>query len=48
MHECVWTPDARGKDKILLDLEDLKTRSSNLHWILAGDFNIITSLAEKK
>jgi hypothetical protein len=33
---------------MLLDLEDLKAFSSNLHWILAGYFNIITSLAEKK
>ena len=36
------------KRRMLLDLEDLKTYSNNLHWILAGDFNIITSLAEKK
>jgi exonuclease III len=36
------------KRRMILDLEDLKTRSNNLHWILAGDFNIITSLAEKK
>jgi exonuclease III len=36
------------KRRMLLDLEDLKTCSNNLHWILAGDFNIITSLAEKK
>jgi exonuclease III len=36
------------KRKMIRDLEDLKTRSSNLQWILAGDFNIITSLAEKK
>jgi hypothetical protein len=36
------------KRKMLLDLEGLKTQSNNLHWILAGDFNIITSLPEKK
>jgi exonuclease III len=36
------------KRRMILDLEDLKTRSNNLHWILAGDFNIITSLVEKK
>jgi exonuclease III len=36
------------KRRMLLDLEDLKSRSNNLHWILAGDFNIITSLEEKK
>jgi hypothetical protein len=36
------------KRGMIRDLEDLKTRSTNLHWILAGDFNIITSLAENK
>jgi exonuclease III len=36
------------KRGMIRDLEDLKTRSNNLPWILAGDFNIITSLAEKK
>ena len=36
------------KRRILLDLENLKLCSNNLHWILAGDFNIITSLVEKK
>jgi hypothetical protein len=36
------------KRRMLLDLEDLKTHSNNLHSILAGDFNIITSLAEKR
>jgi exonuclease III len=36
------------KRRMLLDLKYLKGRSNNLHWILAGDFNIITSLAEKK
>jgi hypothetical protein len=33
---------------MLLDLEDLKTHSNNLHSILAGDFKIIKSLAEKR
>jgi exonuclease III len=33
---------------MIRDLEDIKARSTNLHWILVGDFNIITSLAEKK
>jgi hypothetical protein len=33
---------------MIRDLEDLKNRSSNLQWILVGEFNIITSLAEKK
>ena len=33
---------------MIRDLEDIKTRSNNLQWILAGDFNIIASLAEKK
>jgi len=37
--------DRRG---MLRDLDDLKTQAKNLHWILAGDFNIITSLVEKK
>jgi exonuclease III len=36
------------KRGMIRDLEDLKTRSNNLQWILAGDFDIITSLAEKK
>jgi hypothetical protein len=36
------------KRRMLLDLEDLKTHSNNLHSILAGDFNIITSLVEKR
>jgi hypothetical protein len=35
------------KRRILIDLEDLKTHFNNLHSILAGDFNIITSLTEK-
>jgi hypothetical protein len=33
---------------MIRDLEDLKTQSNNLQWILAGDFNIITSLVEKR
>jgi hypothetical protein len=36
------------KRRMLLDLENLKDRTNNLHWILAGDFNIITTLVEKK
>jgi hypothetical protein len=36
------------KRRMIRDLEDLKTLSNNLQWILAGDFNIITLLAEKK
>jgi hypothetical protein len=36
------------KRRLLLDLENLKERTCNLHWILARDFNIITTLAEKK
>jgi hypothetical protein len=36
------------KRRLLLDLENLKERTHNLHWILAVDFNIITTLAEKK
>ena len=36
------------KRRMLLDLENLRAHSNNLHWILEGDFNIITSLAEKK
>jgi hypothetical protein len=36
------------KRRILLDLENLKSHSRNLYWILAGDFNFITTLAEKK
>ena len=36
------------KRRMLLDLENLKVCSNNLHWILARDFNIVTTLAEKK
>jgi endonuclease/exonuclease/phosphatase family metal-dependent hydrolase len=36
------------KRRMLLDLDNLKYRTRNLHWILVGDFNIITTLAEKK
>jgi hypothetical protein len=36
------------KRRMLLDLENLKSFSSNLHWILSGDFNIITIIVEKK
>jgi endonuclease/exonuclease/phosphatase family metal-dependent hydrolase len=36
------------KRRMLLDLDNIKDRTNNLHWILAGDFNIITTLAEKK
>jgi exonuclease III len=36
------------KRRMLLDLENLKDRSNNLYWILVGDFNIITTLMEKK
>ena len=35
------------KRRMLLDLEELKTHSNNLHSIIVGDFNIITSLEEK-
>ena len=33
---------------MLLDLENLREWNSNLQWILAGDFNIIATLDEKK
>jgi hypothetical protein len=36
------------KRRFLLNLENLKACTRNLHWILARDFNIITTLAEKK
>ena len=36
-----------GKRRFLLDLENLKDHTHNPHWILAGDFNIITTLANK-
>ena len=36
------------KRRMLLDLENLKEQKSNLHWILAGDFSIITTMAKKK
>jgi len=45
----VYAPLAlEEKRRILLDLENLREQTNNLHWILAGDFNIITTLAEKK
>jgi hypothetical protein len=36
------------KRRMLLYLENLKDRSNNLHPILVGDFNIITTLSKKK
>ena len=36
------------KRRLLLDLENLKDCTYNLHWILARDFNIITTLTKKK
>jgi hypothetical protein len=36
------------KRRMLLDLENLKDHTHNLHWILANYFNIITTLAKKK
>jgi exonuclease III len=36
------------KMRILVDLENRRARSHNLHQILVGDFNIITTLVEKK
>jgi len=36
------------KRGMIQELEDIKTQTNNLQWILVGDFNIITSLAEKK
>jgi hypothetical protein len=36
------------KRRMLIDIENLKARSRNLHWILVGDFNIILTLVEKK
>jgi hypothetical protein len=33
---------------MIIDLENLRERNRNPHWILAGDFNIIATLAEKK
>ena len=45
----VYGPQALEERKgMIRDLEELKTRSNNLQWILAGDLNIIMSLAEKK
>ena len=39
----VYGPQMLQKNiRILIDLEYLKTCSNNLHWILAGEFNIIT------
>ena len=36
------------KRRMLLELENLRSRSNNLEWILARDFNIITTVAKKK
>jgi exonuclease III len=36
------------KKKMITGLENLRDRNMNPHWILAGDFNIIVTLAEKK
>ena len=45
----VYGPQVAEERKgMIRDLEELKTISNNLQWILVGDFNIIMSLAEKK
>jgi hypothetical protein len=45
----VYGPQRLEEKRIMLvDLENLKAGSCNLHWILVGDFNIITTLVEKK
>jgi exonuclease III len=36
------------KKRMMTALENLRDRNMNSHWILAGDFNIIVTLAEKK
>jgi hypothetical protein len=36
------------KSRLLIDLKNLKDDTCNLQWIMAGDLNIITTLAEKK
>ena len=36
------------KLKLLTSLEDLRARNPNMPWIIAGDFNMIRSLSEKK
>jgi len=36
------------KLKLLTSLEDLRARHPNMPWIVAGDFNMIRSLLEKK
>jgi exonuclease III len=36
------------KKRMIAALENLRDRHMNSHWILAGDFNIIVTLAEKK
>jgi hypothetical protein len=36
------------KRRMLLELENLRSHSNNREWILARDFNIITTLAGKK
>jgi hypothetical protein len=38
---------SEDRREILRYLDDLKNQANNLHWILAGDFNIMTSLVEK-
>jgi hypothetical protein len=45
----VYGPQAlEEKRRMILDLENLKKQTNNLHWIMVGDFNIITTLVEKK
>jgi len=45
----MYRPQATEERKgMIRDLEEHKTKSNNLQWILVGDFNIIMSLVEKK
>lgn len=42
------TQKQADKLKLLISLEDLRARHPNMPWIIAGDFNVIRSLSEKK
>eukprot|EP00253_Pinus_taeda_P019478 PITA_19478 len=45
----VYGPQKQAdKLKLLTSLEDLRARYTNMPWIVAGDFNMIRSLSEKK
>jgi len=49
LYTNVYGPQVmKEKRRMLQDIENIKDRTRNLHWILAGNFNVITTLTDKK